>query len=198
MRKIKGNLIALAKQGNFDIIVHGCNCFNTMGSGIAKQIRENFSYAYEVDQKTVKGDRNKLGSFTVARIDHWSMVPALFQEADPFFVPEVKIFYVVNAYAQYEYGTNKQHFDYNAFQTFLYSFKNYVKLMSDSMVRKHERGLFNYNEHMARQIRIGLPMIGSGLAGGDWTRIEEMLKEFEESLKGLAFLTIVEYDGSAT
>jgi O-acetyl-ADP-ribose deacetylase (regulator of RNase III) len=31
MKVIKGDLIQLAKDGKFDLIVHGCNCFCTMG-----------------------------------------------------------------------------------------------------------------------------------------------------------------------
>ena len=32
-----GNLLQLADDGVFDVIVHGCNCFNEMGAGISKQ-----------------------------------------------------------------------------------------------------------------------------------------------------------------
>ena len=39
MKIIKGDLIKLALQGEFDVIVHGCNCFCTMGAGIAKSIK---------------------------------------------------------------------------------------------------------------------------------------------------------------
>jgi len=43
LHAIKGNLITLAKKGEFDVIVHGCNCLNVMGAGIAKQIKKTFS-----------------------------------------------------------------------------------------------------------------------------------------------------------
>ena len=43
MNIVKGCLIELAVEGNFDVIVHGCNCFNTMGAGIAKQIKKKAS-----------------------------------------------------------------------------------------------------------------------------------------------------------
>lgn len=33
MKYILGNLIQLADQGNFDVIIHGCNAFTTMGGG---------------------------------------------------------------------------------------------------------------------------------------------------------------------
>ena len=40
MNKIKGDLIKFAINGKFDVIIHGCNCFCTMGAGIAKTIKE--------------------------------------------------------------------------------------------------------------------------------------------------------------
>ena len=44
--KIKGDLIKLAIKGDFDVIIHGCNCFCTMGAGIAKSIKTAFPEAY--------------------------------------------------------------------------------------------------------------------------------------------------------
>ena len=38
LETVKGNLITMAKKGELDIIVHGCNCFHTMGGGIAAEI----------------------------------------------------------------------------------------------------------------------------------------------------------------
>ena len=65
MKRVKGNLIDLAEAGEFDIIVHGCNCFCTMGGGIAREIRSRCPQAWEVDCETVSGDINKLGTYTV-------------------------------------------------------------------------------------------------------------------------------------
>lgn len=80
LKHTKGNLIDLAEQGAFDIIVQGCNCFNTMGSGIAREIRERYPMAYEVDQLTERGDIMKLGNWT---------------EVQP------GAFLIINAYTQY-------------------------------------------------------------------------------------------------
>lgn len=90
---IRGDLIKLARQKHFDLIVHGCNCFCAMGAGIAKQIRENFPKAYEADRLTGKGDREKLGTITFAEID--GLV-------------------VVNAYTQYHYSGSGVLLDYEA------------------------------------------------------------------------------------
>jgi O-acetyl-ADP-ribose deacetylase (regulator of RNase III) len=45
IKHINGNLLKLAENGQFDIIMHGCNCFNTFGSGIAKSIKLSFPTA---------------------------------------------------------------------------------------------------------------------------------------------------------
>lgn len=83
--EIQGDLIELAKEGRFDVIVHGCNCMCTMGSGIAVQIRRNFPEAWMVDQQTQIGDGNKLGKYSSAVIPKYGIT-------------------VVNAYTQYTYG----------------------------------------------------------------------------------------------
>ena len=61
---IDGDLIKLAKEANFDVIVHGCNCHSTMGAGIAPQIKAKYPEAYEADCKTTSGDITKLGTIT--------------------------------------------------------------------------------------------------------------------------------------
>ena len=43
MEVIKGDLVALAKEGCFDMIVHGANCWNSMSGGIAATIAKEVS-----------------------------------------------------------------------------------------------------------------------------------------------------------
>ena len=66
LKHTKGNLLDLAEAGDFDIIVQGCNCFCAMGSGIAKEIRNRYPEAWQVDYDTEMGDMFKLGTFTSA------------------------------------------------------------------------------------------------------------------------------------
>lgn len=61
---VKGDLIALFKQGNGHLI-HGCNCFHTMGAGIAAKIAKEFPQALATDKKTPRGTASKLGEFNV-------------------------------------------------------------------------------------------------------------------------------------
>lgn len=62
---VKGNAISLFLNGEYDMFAHGCNIFNRMGSGIAKEVRERLPELWELDQKTVEGDRSKLGTISV-------------------------------------------------------------------------------------------------------------------------------------
>ena len=79
MKITKGDLIKLALDGEFDVIVHGCNCFCTMGAGIAKQIKNSFPIAYAADLETNKGDRSKLGTCSVAVVNDLTVVNAYTQ-----------------------------------------------------------------------------------------------------------------------
>lgn len=62
MNKVKGNLLDMFDNGDFDVIVHGCNCQWNMGGGIAAQIAKRFPIAERADQKTEYGDKWKLGT----------------------------------------------------------------------------------------------------------------------------------------
>lgn len=42
MKVVRGDLLQLALDGAFDVIVHGANCQCVMGAGIARTIRELF------------------------------------------------------------------------------------------------------------------------------------------------------------
>ena len=69
MKVVTGDLIGMAQNGEFDAIIHGCNCFNKMGSGIAKSIKVAFPQAFAVDRATIAGNRRKLGTITYAHVN---------------------------------------------------------------------------------------------------------------------------------
>ena len=58
---VEGNVITMAKEGLFDVTTHGCNCFCSMGSGIAPQMAK----AFDCDKYPLEEDKvgyfNKLG-----------------------------------------------------------------------------------------------------------------------------------------
>ncbi|MCB0319732.1 MAG: macro domain-containing protein [Bdellovibrionales bacterium] len=104
MKTLEGDLIQLALEGKFDVIVHGCNCFCEMGAGIAKAFRSHFPECYEADRKTVVGDRKKLGTLTSATIQR-----------------EELEFVIVNGYTQFHYSQREGPFvplvDYEALRS---------------------------------------------------------------------------------
>ena len=85
----KGDLLT----SDCTVIAHGCNCFNIMGGGIARAIKSRYPLAYEADCKTIRGDIDKLGTYTMCRY------------------PKLRVF---NLYTQYRFGTTKAHLDYEA------------------------------------------------------------------------------------
>ncbi len=153
LKIIKGDLIAMAKNNEFDIIVHGCNCFNAMGAGVALQIANNFPDAKLADDETVRGDAGKLGTYTIGM--HGRLV-------------------ILNAYTQYSTVTRdgQDVFEYNSFQRVLE--KIFTRF-----------GCW----------RIGLPMIGMGLAGGDPAKIIPMIENAAVKIgRQGGSLTIVEWE----
>ena len=66
MKYVKGNLLDAFDRGDVNVIAHQCNCFNTMGSGIAPQIARRWPVVQDADDTTLPGDKDKLGKFTHA------------------------------------------------------------------------------------------------------------------------------------
>ena len=79
LKHTKGNLIDMALDDKFEVIVQGCNCHNVMGSGVAKEIRDRLPEAWQADQETAKGDYNKLGNYSVAYLEDLTVVNAYTQ-----------------------------------------------------------------------------------------------------------------------
>eukprot|EP00957_Ditylum_brightwellii_P183547 13981234-Ditylum_brightwellii.AAC.1 len=136
----------MASAGDFDVIVHGCNCFNTMGAGIALKIKRRFPAAYRADLATKKGCRQKLGTFSQATIT--LPMPVVQSEAST----SRRKLTIINAYTQYNYRGRGRKTDYDAIM---------------HVFRKIKRDFSGK--------RIGYPLIGAGLGGGDWDTISNII-----------------------
>ncbi|MCB1605513.1 MAG: macro domain-containing protein [Xanthomonadales bacterium] len=134
-KRMVGDLLALAVEGHFDVIVHGCNCQCTMGAGIAKAVKAMFPEAYAADCATKKGDRAKLGTLSIATV-----------------MRNGRELTIVNAYTQFHWRGKGCLADYEAIR---------------SCMREIGRRFSGR--------RIGYPLIGAGLAGGDWERIARII-----------------------
>ena len=146
-KEIKGDLIELALKGEFDVIAHGCNCFCTMGAGIAVAMKNTFGCdTFDQEMPGLKGDVNKLGN-----IDYEE------KEID-FPDNSYQVIYVVNAYTQYHYGKN--HADGKT---------NPIDYEALTLCMRKINHTFKGKD-------IGLPQIGAGLAGGDWNKIKSIIQ----------------------
>lgn len=148
--EVEGDLIELAQDGKFDVIAHGVNCQCVQGAGLAPQMVKAFGTdKFKLEDPSLKGDINKLG-----QIDFKD-----FHRGGDGFTIEYQVLYVVNAYTQFNYGRNHSDgdeipFDYEAFTLCM-------RKMNKVFSGKH----------------IGLPQIGAGLAGGDWEKIETIIRK---------------------
>lgn len=146
----KGDLLDMGKRNEFDIIMHGCNCFCAMGGGIARQIADQLPDARLADDETVRGDAGKLGSYTIGMSGR---------------------LVILNCYTQYSISRDDDVFEYLAFQRVL-----------DKIALRFGKW------------RIGMPLIGMGLAGGDPERILPMIESFAEKVhRQGGSVTVVEW-----
>jgi len=97
MNKRSGDLLQLAIDGQFDVIIHGCNCQCQMGKGIALSIKRQFPEAYAVDCHTAKADVTKLGTVSIAEVNR-----------------NGHVLHIVNGYTQFHWRGNGVKADYEA------------------------------------------------------------------------------------
>lgn len=153
--EIKGDLIKLAKQGSFDVITHGCNCFSTMGAGISVSMKNEFG-CDKFPMELQGPDINKLGCIDykdihVIPVMRELTINGVTRESPDYSGITVT---VVNSYTQYHYGRKYgPPLDYEALTLCMRKINSIFK-------GKH----------------IGLPTIGAGLAGGQWYHIKQIIQ----------------------
>ena len=157
IKEIEGDIIELALEGEFDAIVHGCNCRNRMGAGIAPKIAKAFKGVREADTDfyVPVGSVDRLGKYSTARQPNGMLV--------------------INAYTQFTYTgrqSGKVDVSYDAIS------EVFTQLNTDAYVHP----------------TVGIPLIGAGLAGGDWDIIKELIDEATPDLD----ITLVIYNKDIT
>jgi len=133
-KEVKGDLLEMAKNHQFDVIAHGANCFKTMGAGIAFQIKRQFNDAYVKDFNDKRSPIQRWGDFTYVRYKHGDNLLSVF-----------------NLYTQYNPGPD---LDYTALEL---SLKKLAKTIEPNS-------------------KIGLPLIGCGIGGGNWKEVKKIIK----------------------
>lgn len=143
-----GDMVKSFHHRELNSYAQQCNCFCRMGRGIAPLLAKVNPDVRTVDNNTKVGDRNKLGTFSVAR----------------------GVSDLYNVYGQYHWSKFKEALSRNT---------DYKAL---------EQGLIKVREDICGQMgdindtrTLGLPLIGCGLAGGDWKGVvKPMIKEIFE------------------
>jgi len=161
---VKGDLVKKAKDGEFTHVVHGVNCQGKMGKGIAKQIKEAFHGSYETYVEHVaefdEHPEDLLGSYISGVEKRKDGIPLT----------------VINAFIQFTYGdahiTGVKYVSYDAIHTVF-------KYLNDLQLKNPE---FKYH--------VGIPKIGSDLAGGDWNVVKTIINSVTPNLN----ITLVEYE----
>eukprot|EP00892_Ulva_mutabilis_P005697 jgi/Ulvmu1/349/UM001_0354.1 len=140
-----GDLLTALLEGEIDVACHGCNCFCTMGKGLAAQVQQRIPTALEADKGTRSGDKAKLGTYSSTTLSNGGVF--------------------LNCYTQYHYSRalNNEGKDSNGKRV----------LCDYDAVRKVMQAVANDFPGA----HVGLPLIGAGLARGDWQSIEAIIAE---------------------
>lgn len=151
--EVEGDLLKMSKQGKFDFIGHGCNCFATMGAGIALPIGIMYPEAKKADMLFEAPSYMRLGNFSMGQT--WVYPGDGVQTR----------LRIINFYSQFHGGPN---LDKEALTLSLRKF---------AISRRHST---------EEKYRIGLPIIGCGIAGGNWNTVKKIiakeLKEFDVTI----------------
>ena len=130
---------SLSDNKALNVLVQACNCFNTMGKGIAKAISTAYPEVARADNATQAGDRAKLGTYTYARVKENVVV--------------------ANAYGQFNYGwlnpldSNGRQTDYDALR------KSLTAIRDDFASRSPHPIVFYIPKFIGQSLAKGNPRI---------------------------------------
>ena len=131
-----------------DVILHQANIYHTFGAGIALQIKNIFPEAYEADLETKKGDKSKLGTYSVAEV------------YNPDYSNISKIF---NCYSQVGISSQDRVTKYDLVVQVFEKVRDFLNQTN--------------NLKAGKPFVIGIPFrYGSGLAGGDFSIVEAIIR----------------------
>ena len=114
-------------ESDSDIIAHCCNCYCTMGAGVALAIKNEYPEAYDADCQTVKGDWKKLGKVSLSVVK------------DPLTHKNTNIKAIANIYGQHGMGGEKA-LNYDALYNGLVESKKRLKPTIKSLSLPYKLG----------------------------------------------------------
>lgn len=151
-----GDLFAELDTGDYDILIHGCNCMNQMGAGIAKPIAQRFPIAKQADTKACAKGENKPGNISVGLTRH-----------------NGRNLFIVNAYTQQSYGG-----DPNVKYASLKALKSALAVVRTKLGPKVQ----DEPDGPSRPRRVLMPKIGCGYGNLKWSEVKPIVLEELASL----------------
>lgn len=134
-------------ESDCTIIMHQANCFTTMGSGIAKELKMRYPEAYQadVDFPIPSGSEERLGNHSFA----WSR-------------DNTRL--IVNLYGQHRYGRDRKHTQEDKL---LLAMDHAFSKLSALSLRRPDLPIKVGMPYL----------IGCGLGGGDWSIVSEGIEQ---------------------
>lgn len=124
-------------------LIHGCNWQKVMGAGIAKEIKQRFYGAYEIDLH----NKNGIGDYSVYM--------------------HTSTHFIFNAYTQIHWRNNFVEND-TINDRYGYIKSSLTAIYNEWKPAGHNIGIYN-------PIDVYIPLLGAGLAGGDWKVIRKLI-----------------------
>ena len=153
----QGNILT---EEDLDYIVHQCNCFHCMGGGVAFALAKTWPKVYEVDNATKYGSKDKMGTYSVAKINRPIRLD------DDLVNHELR---VINIYSQFEPGSANTEDDIENSKKCL--IKALTQLREEIICRAETSIIKN------RKYLVGIPwMIGCGIYGMNVNDVYELIQ----------------------
>lgn len=162
MQIVTGDLLSNTEG----ILVQGCNCQGKMGAGIAAVIRKKYPHVFDRYEQLHAHAGLQLGTVQFVHnptdwVEDDSLVLQHLSKRDATVqLPERLI--VANAMTQYTYGSDPDvvYVDYDA----VFSAFSRIRMVARDSARKEE-------------LTVRFPLIGAGLANGEWHIIQEAIAD---------------------
>ncbi len=141
-----------ALLGYEQYFAHGCNAQGVMGSGIAKQVKEQYPEAFSLYRKVYEGQANKLYLGQV--------IASISNDVQEKKKSKIVIY---NCVTQDKYGRDPttRYVDYAAIETCM------------QFINEEFKSYYNLTRSLTS---VAMPMIGAGLGNGDWDIISKIIE----------------------
>lgn len=153
------------------VIVHGCNAQGVMGGGFALAVRRKYPQVYAEYEAHHRQYGFKVGDIHAVKVNDRVWVP---QPGQP---PVLRNLTIINAITQDQYGTDRRYVDYEGVAV---AFEKINALMLKTP---------NVDKPGPVYPPLCFPLIGAGLAGGDWAIIKTIIDQtVSESIDKICYV----------